>query len=260
MKQWNGLLKKEWSSMRGQFYATVGAAILFTLLIPFGSNLFSWGLGALELSLILSMIWMVVSTFIPMIMLLISLGKEMSRPDIWLNSTASIFKLFGSKAVFAGLIGAVNMAIPIVVIIIGSRYSDWLVDFPFQTILKLGGFFYLMLCIQSLLVMGQGLFFGVLYQLMKPVIRGFSGPVVVILLLFSSWVTARVVSSTVYEKLTGFGPVIGLDKDVFSITKGNHFFEIYSDVFHTGTLLVDLLFAVFLFITAVVLFEKKVRI
>lgn len=260
MKQWNGLLKKEWAMMSGQFYATIVASILFILLIPFGSNLFDWGLDALELSLLLSIIWMAVSVLIPTIMLLISLGKETNRPDILLHSSATIYKLFGSKAVFAGFVGAVNIAIPMIVIIVGSRYSDWLVDFPFKTILELGGFLYLVLSMQSLLVMCQGLFFGVLYQLIKPLIRGFAVPVVMILFLFSSWVAARISSTAVYEKVTRFGPMIGSDKDAFNITKGNHFFEIDLAALYTGTIYLDLLWAVFLFIAAVILFEKKVRI
>ena len=260
MKQWNGLLKKEWSVMSGQFYATIVASILFTLLIPFGSTLFNWGLNGLMLSFVLSIIWVLASLFIPTIMLLISLGKEMNRPDIWLHSTASIFKLFGSKTVFAGFVGFVNMAIPMLVIIVESRYIDLLVDFQFNTILELWGLLFFILYMVSLPIMCTGLLFGVLYQLIKPMIKGFSGPVVVILFLFSSWVLERVTSTTIYEKMTSLGPVIGLDKSIFKIAQENHFFEIDVTVVHTGPILMDVLFAVFSFIIAVVLFEKKVRI
>lgn len=260
MKQWNGLLKKEWSVMSGQFYATIIASILFTLLIPFGSTLFNWGLDALNLSFVLSFVWLVASLFIPTIMLLISLGKEMKRPDIWLHSTASIFKLFGSKTVFAGFIGFVNMAIPMLVIIVESRYIDLLVDFQFKTILALGCLLFFALFMMSLLIMCTGLFFGVLYQLMKPVLKGFSGPVVVILFLISSWVLERVTSSTVYEKMTSFGPVIGLDKGILKIAQASGFVEIDITFVHTGPIFLDLLLAVLSFVLAVVLFEKKVRI
>lgn len=260
MKQWNGLLKKEWAMMSGQFYAVMIASILFTLLIPVGSNLLNIGLGALELSLLFSGIWMAIGVLIPTIMLLISLGKEMSRPDILLHSTASIFKVFGSKAVFSGLVGAVSIAIPMLIIIVGSRYSDWLVDYPFQLVLELGGLLYVLLYIQSLLVMCQGLFFGVLYQLIKPAIKGFAVPVVAILFIFFSWTVARISSTATYENITKFGPIIGLDQDIFSMTKGNNFLKIDLTSWYTGAVIFDLLLAVLLFICAMLLFEKKVRI
>lgn len=260
MKQWSGLLKKEWSAMNGQFYVTIVAALMFVLLIPFGSILLNWGLNALELSVTLSSIWLMLGMLIPTIILLISLGKEMNRPDIWLHSTSSIFKLFGSKVVFSGFIGFVNMLIPILVIIAESRFVYFLVDIPFKTMLGLGGFMLLVFYILSLLILCTGLFFGVLYQLIKPVLKGFSGPVVLILFLFSSWVLERITSTTMYEKIANFGPLIGPDKEVFNFTSGKHFLEIDLISFRSGIILFDLLMAVLLFIAAVVLFEKKVRI
>ena len=260
MKQWNALLKKEWAAMNGQFYATMVALMLFTILIPFGSNLLNWGLGGLEISIVLSFVWLAVSVLIPTIMLLISLGKEMNRPDIWLHSTVSVFKLFGSKTVFAAFVGFVNILIPVLVLVVESRFFHLWVDIPFKMILGLGGYIFLVLNLFSLLVLCTGLFFGVLYQLIKPVLKGFSGPVVVSLFLFSSWAIARISSSTTYEKMTSIGPRIGPDEDIFNITKGNHFFEVDLAGFQTGAILLDILMAVVLFIAAVVLFEKKVRI
>lgn len=261
MKQWNGLLKKEWSVMSGQYYATIIAVILFTLLIPFGSTLFNWGIAALELSFVLSLIWMVASLLIPTIMLLISLGKEMNRPDIWLHSTVSVFKLFGLKAILAGLVGFINMAIPMLIIIVESRYIDLFADIEYKMILELNFLLFFTLFMVSLLIMCTGLFFGVLYQLMKPVIKGFSGPVVVILFIFSSWAFERISSTAGYEKLISLGPVIGgPNKNLVEITQGNHYFKVFDTPMNTGDIVVDLLLAVFLFIAAVVLFEKKVRI
>ena len=260
MKQWNGLLKKEWATMRGQFFATLGAWLLFTLLIPFGSSLFNRGLDALELSLILSLVWVVASLLIPTVMFLISLGKEMNRPDIWLHSPASIFKLFGSKAVFAGFVGFVNMMIPTIVVIIESRFSGFPVVLSFITTLNIAGLVFVVFYMLSLLVMCTGLFFGVLYQLMKPVMGGFTIPNVVILFLFSSWLVERISSTAVYKKISNIGPIKGPGEGVFNIEEGNFFFEIDTTLFYMGDTLLNLLLGVLLFITAVVLFEKKVRI
>lgn len=260
MKQWNGLLKKEWATMSGQFYGTLGASILFTLLIPFGSSLFNWGLDALEVSLILSLVWMAASLLIPTIMLLISLGKEMNRTDIWLHSTSSIFKLFGSKAVFSGFVGFVNMVIPTLVIIIESRFFVYLMDFSFKTILEIGVIMFFMFYMISLLVMCIGLFFGVLYQLMKPVAKGFAIPNVVILFLFSSWLAERISSTAAYKKIVNIGPIKGPGEKVFNIDGENFLFEIDTTPLYMGDILLNFVFGALLFITAVVLFEKKVRI
>ena len=246
--------------MSGQFYATMGASILFTLLIPFGSSLFNWGLDALEVSLILSLVWMAASVFIPTVMLLISLGKEMNRPDIWLHSASSVFKLFGVKAVFAGLVGFVNMMIPILVIIIESRFFVHLMDFSFKTILEIGVPMFFIFYMISLLVMCIGLFFGVLYQLMKPVAKGFSIPNVVLLFLFSSWLIERITATVAYKKISNFGPIKGPWEGGFNTYEESFSFDIDTTPFYVGDILLNLLFAVFLFITAVVLFEKKVRI
>ena len=260
MKQWNGLLKKEWATMSGHLYATVGVSLLFSLLIPFCSTLFNWGLGFLEFSLILSAVWMGASVLIPTVILLVSLGKEMGRPDIWLHSTASIFKMFGSKAIFAGFVGAMNMLIPVIIIVIESRFTGFPVALSFKVIFEIGGLLFFVLYMMSLLVMCTGLFFGVLYQLIKPVMRGFAIPNVVILFLFSAWIFERIASTSAYEKVTSFGPIIGPGEGVLKVGKGDSYFTMDETVFYTGEILFDLLVAVILFATAVVLFEKKVRI
>ena len=108
MKQWNGLMKKEWVAMKGWLYGTVGASILITLVIPYVVPMFLEGnVDALISGLI--PFWILVSLILPVFVILSSLKKEMGHPDIWLHSPVSIFKLFGSKAVFAALVGVVNL-------------------------------------------------------------------------------------------------------------------------------------------------------
>lgn len=260
MKQWNGLLKKEWATMRDQFYATVVASFLFTLLIPFGGSFFNWGLDALEVSLILSLVWIGVSVVIPTTMLLISLGREMNRPDNWLHSTASIYKLFGSKVVLAGLVGFVNMLIPIMIIIIGSRYSTYFMGISLKMLFEIGILIFSISYLISLLVMGTGLFFGVLYQLIKPVMRGFAIPVVGILFLFFLWLTERVMTTSAYKKVSEFGPIKGPADMGFKIGEDSFFYEIDATPFYVGDIFLNILFSILLFISAVTLFEKKVRL
>ena len=259
MKQWNGLLKKEWVTMRGQLYTTVSALLLFTLLFPFGSSFFSWGFEgvyALEASLFISGIWLGASMVIPAIMLLISLRREMGRLDVWLHSPASIFKLFGSKALFAGFIGAVNMAIAVIIIVVESRIMGYILVLTPQTIVVL----LLVFTLMSLLILCLGLFFGVLHQLIKPVAKGFAVPIVALLFLSSSWLFERISATPAYKKIGSIGPLPGPKEKVFDAVNNIFFMELNAITFHMGDIFINLLFAVLLFAMAVVLFEKKVRI
>lgn len=258
MKQWNGLLKKEWVTMRGQSFATIIAAIMFIIVIPFGSNLFNGSLDSQGLSIIMSLIWMVASMFIPAIMLLISLGKEMRRPDIWLHSDASIFKLFSVKAVYAILVSAVSLAIPVVVLIVEARYLTYPLELSLKMALQVGSLLFVFFYIFSLLFMCTALFFGVIYQLIKP--KMFAIPIVLILFLFSSWVIQWITATKFYVELTSFWAIDGPSESFLEFGKQNSFIEIDTTIFYAGDLLLGVLFSVLLFITAVVIFDKKVKV
>jgi len=258
VKEWNGLLKKEWLTMKGQFLATIVASILFIVMIPFGSNLLNFGLDTMQVSLIMSLIWMVISMFIPAIILLISLGKEMRHPDIWLHSKASIYKMFGSKAVFVLLVGVLNLAIPLVSIIIGSRFSNYSFELTFKMAIQVSGLLFVPFFLTSLLIMCTGLFFGVVYQLIKP--KVFAVPIVILLFLGSSWVTERISATDFYKELTSFWAIKGPGKEIIDIAKDNTYIEIDTAILYGGDLLVGLLYAALLFIIAVTLFEKKVSV
>lgn len=258
MKEWNGLLKREWLTMKGQFLATIVASILFIVMIPFGSNVFKFGLDTMQLSLIMSLIWMVISMFIPAIILLISLGKEMRRPDIWLHSKTSIYKMFGSKAVYGLLVGALNLAIPLLAVIILSRFSIFSFELTFKVAVQVNGLLFISFFFISLLMMCTGLFFGVLYQLIKP--KVFAVPIVVLLFLGSSWVTERITATDLYKELTSFWAIKGPGKETLNIAKENTYIEIDTAILYGGDLLVGLLYAALLFVIAVTIFEKKVRL
>lgn len=254
MRQWNGLLQKEWITMGNRLYGTVGAALLFTILIPFGSTLFNGGLSELELSLGFSMIWIFVSMIIPIRLLLVSVGKEKSRPDVWLHSSASVYKLFGAKAVFAGFVGVVNMVIPFMVILNKSKTVDYLLDFTFSVIIVLFVTFYLL----SLLAMCLGLFFSVIYQVIKPIVGQIALLIVVVFFFSLSWIVEKIRATAVYEKISSIGQVKG--PGAFNITQGNATFEMDAIVFSPIDISLHFLLAVILFVTAAILFEKKIRL
>ncbi|WP_172370345.1 hypothetical protein [Sporosarcina jiandibaonis] len=240
MKQWNGLMRKEWLAMKGWFY---GSLIMLLIAILFLLLASSEELSVRELLSIFSTLWIVFSVVLPTMILLVSLNKEMHRPDIWLHSTAPTVKLFGVKMVFASIIGFVNILFPFIIFLIVSKFSAVIVIMSF------------LLAIFSMCI---GLFLGVLYQLLKPVVKGFSGPIVVMIFLFLSWLQARLAESAIYTKITYFGR---LNQEVaYDIQKESFSFEFASMEIHTGELIIDTTLAVLFFIAATTLFDKKVRL
>ena len=256
MQQWNGLLKREWASMSGPFYASVGATTLVTLLIPLSNQIFNWGIEFLVILFGVSIMWMMLGAGIPTVLFLMSFVKEMNRPDIWLHSTASIFKLFGSKAAFAGFVGAMNTVITIIVSAVGLLVSGYQFGPTFKAIVLL----FILLYMLSLLIMCAGIFVGVLYQLINSFSNRIVAPILLLLFWFSLWLVEKLAGMEIYKKIKGLGPIRGPSEGVFHFGHENFPREIDDIVFYTGDILMGLLVGVLLFITAVTLFEKKVRI
>ena len=256
MRQWNGLMKREWASMNAAFYASVVATVLVTLLIPLSNQIFNWGVEFLEILFGVGIMWMMVGAGIPVIIFLISFVKEMNRPDIWLHSTTSIFKLFGSKVAFAGFVGAMNTIIAVIVSAVGLMVSGYQFGPTFKAIVLLFTLLYML----SLLIMCAGLFVGVLYQLIKSFSSKLVSPILLLLFWFSLWLVEKIARTTAYEKIKGFGRIEGPSEGVFQFGLDNFFREIDDIVFYTGNILMGLLVGVLLFTTAVTLFEKKVRL
>lgn len=260
MKQWNGLMKKEWSSMKEWFYGVIGAAVVCILIIPFGISLFYQEVNPLGISFGISISWTVAGIVVPTVVLLNSLGKEMQRPDVWLHSTASISKLLGAKMIFATLIGGLNLVVSMVMLFIQLRFSTLLLEITFKAAIQMGGLLILALYVTSIAIMCTGLFFGAIFQVIKPIVKGFTWPIIVILFLVTSWVTERITRTAFYNKIGGIGPKLGPEKGAFELREGHFFFEIEEIYFRTGDLLMDIIMAVILFIIATVLIEKKVRL
>jgi hypothetical protein len=243
MKQWNGLLRKEWLVMKGWFYGSLITQICGVLFLSFASIFLFEEFSMRELLSFFSTLWIIISVVLPTMVLLVSLNQEMVRPDIWLHSTVPTAKLFGVKMVFASMIGFINLLFPLIIFLIES---------------KLSALFVIMSFLLSIFIMCTGLFLGVLYQLLKPVVKGFSGPIVVMIFLFLSWLQARLAESAIYTKITHFGRI---NQEVtYDIQKERFSFEFGNMEIRTGELLIDTTIAVLLFIAATTLFEKKVRL
>ena len=261
MKQWNGLLKKEWLAMKGWFYGSIITQACIVLFLSFFSTFILEEVSLIEIMQIFSgLVGMMLGVLLPITVLLVSLNKEMQRPDIWLHSTASTVKLFGVKMLFGSIIGFVNLVLTLIIVLVGSRFSGFPIAILFNDVFQIGTTAALMFFLLSIFIMCIGLFLGVLYQLLKPVVKGFSGPIVVMIFLFISWLQARLAESAIYTKMTQFGQLNNHPEINFNIQKETFFIDFATMDTYTGELLVDFALAFLFFLAATVLFEKKVRI
>ena len=264
MKQWNGLLKKEWILMKWPLLAMVIIGIAVLTVFPFlFIRTFGLDVHFYEITLVMSFLWALAGTLVPMGTLLVLLEREMKRPDIWLHSTASIFKLIGSKMVFAALIGVVSFLIPTLVLAVEYNFIN-LPIFMMGDMFRFGVWFLITLFYASVAVMGFGFFLWVLYRLLKQVIRGFAVPATLLLFVFFIWLAARVGQTELYERIVQVGKV-DLSKVATLQTPAGESYEsghslFYTAEFYTGELVLDVLLMLAMFIGGAVLFEKKIRL
>lgn len=260
MQQWNGLLRKEWVTMKNLLLVSALFAVATMLFFPIIITQF-WALDlqVFEVALVICFLWASVSVSAPVIALLVMLERDMKRPDVWLHSNASIIKLVGSKVVFAVLIGTSGLLIPTIVLALHYALSTSSI-LTFNALLFYGSIFVVVLFIASISILCIGFFFWVLYRLMEPSIKAFSIPVTIILFFVSLLVDERIRSSDLYNKLVKVGQVDLLQIKNPKLDIGNGYFEVTGTAFYTGQIVFDTLFIVALFIIATVLFEKKVRL
>lgn len=260
MQQWNGLLRKEWVTLKAPLIVIALFAVATMLFLPILITHFWWeGVEVFELALIMCTLWAVASTLAPVVTLFIMLEREMKRPDVWLHSNASIFKLVGSKVVFAVIIGIGGLLIsPIALAVQYAIFRSSTLSF--EALLFYGSVFIVVIFVASLSILCTGFFFWVLYRLMVPIIKGFVIIVLFILFGISSWAVESIRNSDIYTKLVKVGPIDLLKLKNPNLDIGNAYLEVTSTTFYTGEIVYNVLFTVFVFVIAAVLFEKKVRL
>ena len=169
---------KEW------FYGSIITQVCIVLFLTFFSTFIIEEVNLMEIMQIFSgLLGLMLGILLPITVLLVSLNKEMQRPDIWLHSTARTVKLFGVKMLFGSMIGFVNVVITLIIVLIASRFSGFPIVILFNEVLQIGATAAVMFFLLSIFIMCTGLFLGVVYQLLKPVVKGFSGSIVVIIFL-----------------------------------------------------------------------------
>ena len=260
MKRWNGLLKKEWVTIKWPLLASslLGIIVMsfFPLLI---SRFFGFEVHVFEIALVICFIWAGASVLAPVIALFTMLEREMKRPDVWLHSTASIFELIGSKAFSASLIGAVGLLIPTIVLAVQYALFNSTMA-TFNDLLFFGSIFIVMIFAVSITFMSIGFFFWVIDRLMKPYLKGFSIVATIIIFLVASRLYGLFVLSELYEKLILMGPIDLMKIKNPKINVEFIYFDHTETFFYTGEIIFDIFFTVIMFIIAAVLFEKKVRL
>ena len=200
MKQWNGLLKKEWVAMKGWFYGTIVASILLIFVLPFIFTLFFGG-GADSLEVFLSPILLfgaLLGVFMPSIILLVGFGKETDRPDIWLHSAGSIFKLFGSKVIFAAFVGAVNLVIFTLLLLLQLGFTKEVSGIKFNgEFIGNGGLVLLFLFFASLMMMCIALLFRVFFLVIKPYTKKLTLPILGVCFVVAASVESKITGSAI---------------------------------------------------------------
>jgi hypothetical protein len=260
MKQWNGLLKKEWVTMKWPLLVGALLGIIVLSLFPVMiSSFFGFEVHLFEIALVICFIWAGASVLAPVIALFTMLERERKRPDVWLHSTASIFKLVGSKVLFASLIGAVGLLIPTIVLAVQYALFNSTIA-SFDDLFFFGSIFIVMIFAVSIVFMSIGFFFWVIDQLMKPYLKGFSIVVTIVLFFVTSQLYNQLALSEFYKKLTLIGPIDLMKIKNPKINVEFMYFEHTQTLFYTGEIILTAFFTVAMFIISAVLFEKKVRL
>lgn len=254
---------KEWLLMRSWTYATAIFTGLFTFIIPvfitlyfsISTSQFNEGFNAL------SLFWFVAIMFIPAIILMVSLGKEAERSDIWLHSPNSIFTLFGVKVFFASLVGVLNLLLsgiflfllfsvklqPLRMVFEGDTLYFWLLFLP-------------VLFIISMILMCIGLLFRVIYLVMRPRTKKMTGLITSIALVLFVWGVNKIIATEIYQKVSKVGKIGSVSESYFYLGDESSYLWVDESLFYLGEMILSFGYASLLFIVASLLFERKVRL
>ena len=260
MQQWNGLMRKEWVSLKWPLLTCALFAVATMSLLPMIITQF-WGSGVqvFEVALVICFLWAITSVASPVVIFFVMLERDMKRPDVWLHSNASIVKLIGSKVVFALLIGVSGLLIATIVLALHYAFLAPTI-LTFNDLFFYGVIFLVVSFVASISSLCIGFFFYVLYRLMEPSIKKFSIVVTVFLFMVSLYLVQQMANSAIYNKVVKVGLVDFMQLKNPKLNVGNGYIGLTGTSFYTGQIVFDTFFIVAAFIIATVLFDKKVRL
>jgi hypothetical protein len=262
MKQWNGLWHKEWIQMKAWLFSLLilGALVVFmapTLIVRFFGEVEKVG----TITLILGMTWVFFHSLIGVIMLFTSLGKEMTRQDIWLHSNASIYKLIGVKFAFtlaSVMISLVFISLSATVVFLAQTPQ---LDASITEIFRMTMFIGLANLLSTVFITCVGFFFWVMYYRLRMLMGGIAIPVTIVLFIISGSLWDRMLTSTWFDKIFGFGEITVTTVLPTELIQILHTFDISSaNPLMFGVVIFFSLVTVGLFILSSTWFDKKVRV
>lgn len=260
--RWKGQFKKEWIMMRTNIFIYAMINLIVVIGGPFLlRKIFDGSTDFYDDTLIIGGLWLVAGLFIGVVVLLISLEKEMKQSYIWLHSPASMLELVLVKAVFAVFV-TVILLIWCQLIMAGMFvYADMTLAVSyleaFLTMINI----IVVIVANSIYSMAVLFFFWAIYRVLHASTRTFG-----FVIAFGLYIIVAVL----WEKLRGVGffkvlaniEPIHLTTTIFSYDQTEIFTGLVSEsvINSVGSVVFYSLLTVLLFWLGAQLFEKKVRL
>jgi len=260
MTQWKGLLMKEWKTMRVSLYLVLGLNVVAILLLPFLLNVWL-GVPRVEASIVIGFLWLMCQTILAAVILLTSLEKDMKQPELWMHSTASVFKLTGVKYTFALFVTLISIVWNGLLLIISVLVGTPFLGVSLGELIQIGLYFAGLAALSAIPYMVIAFFFWTIHQLLKPYLKSLSSAVAVVLFLmlpaFLGWLQKGV------NHLPRFGDLnFPMPKNLGWVMEnaGETSFYFDSGNIYASDVLYITLLIVLVYIGSTKWFEKKVRL
>lgn len=186
----------------------------------------------------------------------------MKQPELWLHSTASIFKLTGAKYASAFIITIITIVWNGLLLILSVTIGSHQLGVGLGELIRIGSYFAGVTVVSSIPYMVIGFFFWTIYQLLKPYLKSFASAFAVLLFLMLPAFLGLL------QKLVNHIPQFGeihfpIPSNIGgALVPGGGEFSFYfgSGTLYLSDLLVIILLIVLVYVGSTKWFEKKVRL
>ncbi|HSO59227.1 MAG TPA: hypothetical protein VLQ66_13510 [Paenisporosarcina sp.] len=263
MKQWRGLLMKEWINMKNLLYSLLVLDALVLFIVPSGfKRLFGIEEDLGTIRFMVGGILLFFHSLVALIFLIISLEKDIIRQDIWLHTTATMQKLVGTKIIFTIFVTSVSLLF-IGVVTFGQFFIS--ISNQSSELIDMGKFLILvnvMTFITSIYLCVVGFFFWVIYQTLRMRIQYYAIPVTLVLFVLINYWWNKILSSAFFTKTFAIGtlPVNDFIPQSLLHETINVKLDFSTEPFLIGILLFITFTTVLLYVSATSWLDKKVRV
>lgn len=262
MKQLQGLLKKECIQMKNWLIVLLVTGAFLLLVGPSAlKRIFGLGDDIGTIGFMTGLILIFLHSGVIVIMLLTTLEKDMTRPDIWFHTPASTLKLISAKFIFSLFVITVSLVFAscftFAYFNMTAEKTSSIVDLMRFALLINGGTILI-----SIYVASVSFFFWVLYRTLYSQSRTLAGIITIVIFFLANYWWDRLLASSFFTKLfMGMGEISFqhlLASDLlaqtfnFDISDGPSV-QITEVLFIGGTMAI-------LFAFSVIWFDKKVRV